>query len=192
VTALVVNGIYSRLGQAGLYAGSLAPIGLYAGAPGYGSQGEVQPSRRYSNEYSEGEGDREELKELRAELKEVREKLQATQLQGLQDQINDLKRTPSFVDQYESFLAASERLGLSQNKGGKTTVDLISDGMEKADKRASEAIDLLKRPQGQFNPEVKRTPQERQEAAANIQEQLARKERILQAENELLIAAAEG
>jgi len=195
VTALVVNSIYSRLGQAGLYAGGLAPIGLYAGAS-YGAQG--QP--RYSNEYRDGyayeedlrereeirdrEKDREQVKELKEELHDVREKLEQEkeerhklELQQLQSQIQHLQNQVS---------------ALAAQPPGKSLIDVIDKGIDRVDGRASDIVDRLGKPKGsgEFNPEVKRTPQQRKEIAEDIQAKLEKKERILQAENELLIAAA--
>jgi hypothetical protein len=147
--------------------------------------------------YDEGDSFlREELKDLKAELKATQERLDATEKKALQDQISglysevhELKNRDPFeeIRKYDEY---AESRGYTRTGG--STVDLIRDGLEKADRRADQIIDKLAKPGGEFKPEVTRTPDERRAAAAEIQVNLQKREEILAAENELLAAWYKG
>lgn len=153
-------------------------------------------------------GETDETKALKTEVnalkervnsaeKELNEKEKAetkAQLSGLYHKIDELtNRDP--LEEIKKYDRYAEDRGYSRT--GKSTVDLISDAIDKGDKRAQQLITRLGKGEGEvevegdgFRPEVKRTPQERQEAASNIQRNLERKEKVLEAENELLAAAS--
>lgn len=151
-------------------------------------------------------GETEETKALKTEVnalkervnsaeKELNEKEKAetkAQLSGLYHKIDELtNRDP--LEEIKKYDRYAEDRGYSRT--GKSTVDLIGDAIDKVDKRAQQLITRVG-PRGEgegeegFRPEVKRTPSERQAAAASIQEQLGKKEKVLEAENELLAAAS--
>jgi hypothetical protein len=160
---------------------------------GYGSMGEFQPGGPARREFYQEEPDREEIRDLRQEIKDLSEKLHKQemnelkgQLSGLYGKVQELENRDPF-EQIRKYDEYAESRGYTRS--GKTTIDLISDIAEKADRRGDRLESLLTKREGEFKPEVKRTPQERQAAAADIQANLAKKERILEAENELLIAA---
>lgn len=153
-------------------------------------------------------GETEETKALKTEVnalkervnsaeKELNEKEKAetkAQLSGLYHKIDELtNRDP--LEEIKKYDRYAEDRGYSRT--GKSTVDLISDAIDKGDKRAQQLITRLGKGEGEvevegdgFRPEVKRTPQERQEAAAKIQGQLEKKAEVLEAENQLLAAAS--
>ena len=153
-------------------------------------------------------GETEETKTLKTEVNALKERVNAAekelnekekaetkaQLSGLYHKIDELtNRDP--LEEIKKYDRYAEDRGYSRT--GKSTVDLISDAIDKGDKRAQQLITRLGSKgegegegEGEFRPEVKRTPQERQEAASNIQRNLERKEKVLAAENELLAAAS--
>jgi hypothetical protein len=133
------------------------------------------------------EGDREELKEKDREIKELTEKVHKMELQGIMVKMNgELALRDDRISRLEA--AVSQPSGPT----GKSLYDLLDKAIEKGDTRTSQVIDALKKPSGQFNPEVSRTAEQRREVAASIQEQLSQKEKVLEAENELLAAWYKG
>lgn len=151
-------------------------------------------------------GEDSEVKALKATVDDLKEKVHdaetklndkekeelKNQLSGLYSKIEHLENKDPLAEikKYEDY---AESRGYSRT--GKSTADLIGDAITNADKRAQQFITRLG-PRGEgegegegFRPEVNRTPQERQAAAAKIQGQLQEKEKVLEAENELLAAA---
>lgn len=148
-------------------------------------------------------GEDSEVKALKVTVDDLKEKVhdaetklneKATQelkdqLSGLYSKIEGLEnRDP--MEEIKKYDAYAEERGYSRT--GKSTVDLLGELGDKADKRAQQLISKMG-PKGEgeegFTPEVTRSPQERQEMAGDIQAKLEKKERILEAENELLEAA---
>lgn len=130
---------------------------------------------------AEGEGDREAMKEKDRAIEELTAKVHQMELAILRTDLN--AQLALRDDRIERLEAA-----VSQTPPGKSLIDVADRLTDKVDKRFSEAINLVKKQPGQFSPEVKRTPQERQAAAATIQGQLEKREKVLEAENELLAA----
>jgi hypothetical protein len=79
---------------------------------------------------------------------------------------------------------------LGFQKGGRTTADLLDSLAERLDQRAAQLLNKIPAPSGEWKPVVTRTPEERVKKAEEIKQKLERSEEILQAEDELIKAAA--
>ena len=134
----------------------------------------------------------EEVKELRRDIKDLTGKLHEKEIGELRSDLErvskKLEEQPSFFEQMEMMDKYAETKGYT--KTGRTTIDLLSDLGGKADARAQQLIQRMPGGQGEFKPEVKRTPEERRRKAAQIEKRLRKKEEVLEAEDELIKAAA--
>jgi len=136
-------------------------------------------------------GDDEALKkidELSKKLEEEREARHKAELEMLKRDLEELKRRPSFLEELRSFQEIAAMLGFQ--KGGRTTADLLDSLAERLDQRAAQLLNKIPTPGGEWKPEVKRTPEERARKAEEIMRKLERSEEILNAEDELIKAAA--
>jgi predicted RNA-binding Zn-ribbon protein involved in translation (DUF1610 family) len=147
-------------------------------------------------------GESEDAKAFREKLTELEKQLAATekkmndkdkqdlrdQIAGLYSKIDELEnRDPmAKIKEYEAYA-----LEKGYTKGGRTTLDVISEGITNLDKRAQQLITARKGEEGEeFTPEVTRTPGERRAMAEDIQQNLEKKNKIIDAENRLLEAAS--
>lgn len=111
------------------------------------------------------------LERLEDELREEREKRIQAQFDRLNDKIELL----------------------SYPRPSKSTVEIIDKLVDKADSRFARLEEALARgpPPGSWNPQIIRSPAERQQKAQEIMTKLKKTEEILQAEDELLKACKE-
>lgn len=124
------------------------------------------------------------------DLKDEEHKKEVDEIKGSLTALhNKFESQPTFEDQLEAFDRVANKRGLTRT--GKTTLDVISDLGTKADENAKL---LLKRMahggEEEFKPEVKRTPEERRQKAEEIEKRLEKKSDVLQAEDDLINAAA--
>lgn len=150
---------------------SIAPLYL----KGTGEDAEKVRLLREENERLKEESRKRELEDLRGDI------------QKLSSTVNTIRDQPDFFDQLDRYEDFAKSRGYS--KTGKTTVDVLSDFGERVDGTAK--MLLAKMPGGEeFKPEVSRTPEERKKKADEIKAKLGKREDILQAEDELIRAAA--
>ncbi|MEM4480849.1 MAG: hypothetical protein QXG58_06375 [Candidatus Bathyarchaeia archaeon] len=128
------------------------------------------------------------VEELSKKLEEEREARHKAELEMVQRDLEELKKRPGFFEELRSFQEIAPMLGFQ--KGGRTTADLLDSLAERLDQRAAQLLNKIPAPGGEWKPEVKRTPEERVEKAEEIKRRLERSEEILQAEDELIKAAA--
>jgi len=144
-------------------------------------------------------GENPDVKELKSKLEGQDEKIKAMEDTRHKEEITDLKGSiaslskkideqPTFEEQVESFERVATARGFSRS--GKTTLDVISDLGAKADENAKLLLKRMAPGEGEFKPEVKRTPEERRKKAGEIEKKLEKREEVLLAEDELIRAAA--
>lgn len=128
------------------------------------------------------------VEELSKKLEEEREARHKAELEMVQRDLEELKKRPGFFEELRSFQEIAPMLGFQ--KGGRTTADLLDSLAERLDQRAAQLLNKIPAPGGEWKPEIKRTPEERAQKAEEIKRRLERSEEILQAEDELIKAAA--
>ena len=183
---LVTNAIFARLQEEGLYMGSLA-VGppqqqAWGMTPGYAPQQGLTEERAralFTQILSERDKDNE-IKELRREVEALKKgegSSGSTDAKTRELEIYKLKRE-----------IADEILSkVPQPTVGKTTIDFLSELGDKADRRASEIIERLGQPG--FKPVAKRSSRERKTKAEEIEKRLIKRQEILDAEDQLILAA---
>jgi len=129
-----------------------------------------------------------EDKETKREIERLREELHKKELEMVKKDLEELKRRPGLEQQ----LAYVERIArmLGYRQGARSTIDLLESGIDKLHQTAQSLINRLLGPGGEFKPEVTRTPVERKEKAEEVMRRLEKSEEILEAEDELIRAAA--
>jgi len=129
---------------------------------------------------------------LKRELDKEREKRHEAEQKGLSDQIQrlseNINKQPSFLEQLDFYKQAG--LGLGMKTTGRTTLDILSEGMDKVDNRAAQLLQRMPGPSSEFTPQVTRTPDERKDKAKEIMSGLDTTEDIVSAENAFLEAAS--
>jgi hypothetical protein len=128
------------------------------------------------------------IDELSKKLEEEREARHKAELEMVQRDLEELKKRPGFFEELRSFQEIAPMLGFQ--KGGRTTADLLDSLAERLDQRAAQLLNKIPAPSGEWKPVVTRTPEERVKKAEEIKQKLERSEEILQAEDELIKAAA--
>jgi len=135
----------------------------------------------------------EEVKKLEEKVERLTERLQEEERKRLEQRIGsleeELRNRPSLTEQLESLERIATRLGY--RRGGHTSVDVLMTGIEKLDQRAKQLLDKLP-PAGApgFKPEVSYGPEERKRKAEEIERRIEKGKEILEAEDELIKAAA--
>jgi len=118
--------------------------------------------------------------------------LQLKFFEFLRDRINSLENKvsnqPSFFEQLAGFEKVLTMLGYQ--KAGKTTIDVVDAVSERVDRRAAQLLERFYPAATQFQPEIKRVPEERLKKAEEIQKKLEKSEEVLLAEEELVKAAS--
>lgn len=138
--------------------------------------------------YLEDDDDKEEkLEEIRSKAEAEREKRFESEMARVVDLLEREMGKPGFFEQMQQYQQAGQMLGMSPT--GKTTIDVIDSGFKGLDTRVGQLLNQVG-PGKEFNPQVTRTPSERQQKAEEIMGSLEGSEEMLQAENELLESAA--
>ncbi|MFQ6076809.1 MAG: hypothetical protein ACE5Z5_11890 [Candidatus Bathyarchaeia archaeon] len=139
-----------------------------------------------------GPKESEETKKLRDDVSKLRDELHKKEIESLERQIGDiaqkLENQPSFWEQLKGFEEVSERLGYKRS--GRTALDVLDSLGERVDQRAQQIISRFPGVGEEFRPEVTRTVEEREREARRLEKRLERSKEVLQAEDDLLRAAA--
>lgn len=129
---------------------------------------------------------------LKRQLADERERRHQAEQKSLSDQIQrlgeEINKQPSFLEQIDYFRQAGLNLGMKTT--GRTTLDILSEGMDKVDNRAAQLLQRMPGPSSEFSPQVSRTPNEREKKAQQIMSGLDKTEEILESENALIEAAS--
>jgi len=126
---------------------------------------------------------------LMSRIERLEDQLQRERESRLEEKIKNLEQKmanqPSFLDQLDSFLRISQRLGL---RGQKTTIDLISEVSDKIDKRIQSLEKTLSKPPAirSFKPEIVYSPLQRKLKVEEIERKLEKTKEILKCEDELI------
>jgi len=128
------------------------------------------------------------IDELSRKLEEEREARYKAELEIVKRDLEEVKRRPSLLEELQIYESIAQRLGYQ--RGGRTTADLLDSLAERIDQRAAQILNKIPTPGGEWKPAVTRTPEERVKKAEEIKQKLERSEEILQAEDELIKAAA--
>ena len=128
------------------------------------------------------------VEELSKKLEEEKEARHKTEVEMIKKELEELKRRPSFFEELQAYQRIAQTLGY--HKSGKTTADLLDSLVERLDQRAQQLLEKIPSPGGEWKPEVVRTPEERAKKAGEIMKKLEKSEEVLQAEDELIKAAA--
>lgn len=130
-------------------------------------------------------GESQEVKELREKLEKEKEQRHTSEMNRLEEKINN---QPSFLDQLTYYNSVAPQLGF--HTGAKSTLDLIDSAREDLHTVAQSVINKMPGAAQEFKPNVDRTPDERKQAARKILDNLEKSEDLLQAEDEFLSAAS--
>lgn len=129
------------------------------------------------------------LAEENRALKEEERKRESDEVNAELAALNrKIENQPTFKEQLQEAKSIAELTGYS--KSGPTTLSLLKDMGEKADERVGQVLNRMPDSgEGEFKPDVKRTPKERRETAKQLGEKLEKKKEVLKAEDDLLHAS---
>ena len=131
-------------------------------------------------------GENEEVRNLRKQLEDEREGRHRVEMQRLEEKIDN---RPTLNDQIDYVRSMAPYFGF--NQGGRTTLDVVDSLRGDLQSTAQALLNKLPAPGGEgFQPEVRRTPQERSDMAGRIKLGLEKTEEIMEAENELIRATS--
>lgn len=151
-------------------------------APLYMQRGEDKALKEMREKYEE---EREERH--KAELKKL-EEAHKGETKRLDDKIEEMNKRPGFLEQLEHYRSAGGVLGMRQT--GRTTLDVLDEIRGDVHTTAKSLMNKIPTLEGEFKPEVSRTPEERRKKAEEIKRRLEKSKEILEAEDDLIKAAS--
>jgi len=143
--------------------------------------------------YVKGEG--EEVKKLREEVATLKDEVRNKEVDDLKgeignlyDKLDELSKRPGLTDELEKQEKLAERLGFKRS--GMSVLDIAATAEKDIHTIAHTLVQRFPTPGGEFKPEVKRSPKEREKEAERIEKKIEKSEGLLKAENELIKIAA--
>jgi len=147
-------------------------------------------------------GEDETVKKLGDEVKDLRETLHQKELESRDKELGSLRedlksvrdrmeKQPTLEEQLDALDRYAESRGYT--KTGRTTLDVVGEGVERLDGTFRELVQRLTPSGGgaEFKPEVRRTPEERLRKAQEIEGRLEENRELMEAEEDLIHSAKE-